>query len=173
MGSGNSSLSATGVQIGDTLLITGGGGFGFGGVLSDNGGHGGEPHSWLGGILRPLWFHSRRHHHARRRERPTGPASSPASAPPTLSTSPVPTFGDLGVGLGYRQRQPVDRYHHDHESLHNPRRAGHRQHLLRLGWQQLYESPHLRFDSGSDGHGRRGFDSGEIGSEPQLRVLFG
>jgi hypothetical protein len=31
MGSGDSSLSATGVQIGDTLLITGGGGFGFGG----------------------------------------------------------------------------------------------------------------------------------------------
>jgi hypothetical protein len=38
MGSGDSSLSATGVQIGDTLLITGGGGFGFGGY---GGGYGG------------------------------------------------------------------------------------------------------------------------------------
>jgi hypothetical protein len=93
MGTGDSSLTATGVQIGDTLLITGGGGFGFGG------GYGGGFGGFGGG------FFGRFVNTADDTITLDDVTSEGAGIFTGFSTTDVvsitgSTFDDLGVGLG-------------------------------------------------------------------------
>jgi len=99
MGSGDSSLSATGVQIGDTLLITGGGGFGgYGGGFG--GGYGGGYGGGFGG-----GFFGRLANTADDTITLDDVTSQGAGIFTGFSTTDTvniqgSTFSDLGVGLG-------------------------------------------------------------------------
>ena len=159
MGSGDSSLSAGNVQVADTLLITGTAGLNSSANIASarfrafrtprRSTRAWQSHLRSRGWRRPTLLRQR-HDYAHRRY---GRRSWHLHRLCRRRHRQYPRFHFHRPGrwLGHRQGEPVDRRYHN-ETFHNPRWAGHQQHLHRFGRQQFCQSLHARFDAPSHGH---------------------